>query len=97
MLLRRTKAPEVLLQKENQEGLPVLVQFIKEGLVKAKLSADIKSEKKEKKKEKTDKDGRKKEKKQKDDDTDEKKEKGNTSVAYQVRGCEQMNIVFRYI
>ena len=48
MLLRRAKAPEVYLQKENPEGFNSLVKFVKEKLLSIQLS-DGSKKKKEKK------------------------------------------------
>ena len=45
MLLRRAKAPEVYLQKENEEGFNTLVKFIKEKLVSLELSGGNKKKK----------------------------------------------------
>ena len=48
MLLRRARAPEVYLQKENPEGFNSLVKFVKEKLLSIQLS-DGSKKKKEKK------------------------------------------------
>ena len=45
MLLRRAKAPEVYLQKENEEGFNALVKFVKEQLVNIELSGGNKKKK----------------------------------------------------
>ena len=46
MLLRRAKAPEVYLQKENPEGFNSLVKFVKDKLVSIELSGSNKKKKK---------------------------------------------------
>ena len=70
MLLRRAKAPEVYLQKENPEGFNSLVKFVKEKLLSIQLSDGSKKKKEKKSAPKKEKD---------------KQEKGKQSnIAYQV-------------
>jgi len=68
MLLRRAKASEVYMQKENPEAIPVLIKHIKEALKTAKLQGKKPDIKKEKQKQ----------------ESVSTASKGNSQIAYQV-------------
>ena len=80
MLLRRAKAPEVYLQKENEEGFNTLVKYIKDKLLNMELSGGNKKKKMVKKVSKKGSDLASKDKKQ-------------SNVAYQVGNILQKDIL----
>ncbi|XP_052813517.1 uncharacterized protein LOC128240741 isoform X2 [Mya arenaria] len=68
MLLRRAKATEVYMQKDNPEGVNVIIKHLKEALKTQALKAKKPAAKKDMKK---------------DGETEKKKKEGNSHVAYQ--------------
>ena len=73
MLMRRAKAPEVYLQRENTEGCKTLVKYLKDALIDYELSKKSNPKKKDNKA-----------KLLKDVKGEKKKEEGSSSFAYQV-------------
>ena len=72
MLLRRSKAPEVHLQRENPEGCNTLVKYIRDTIVNMELTKNSKPKRKDNKA------------KLLQDVKEEKKEEQSSSIAYQV-------------